>query len=121
MKKRVTVLLATVAALSGCGDMKVKLWPFGESGPRERSREPTNAVDYQCATGKRFYLRMLDGGEAAWLILPEREVRLERIGSSASRYGKGSLVLELGADKISLADGATTTYSDCKPAAPAAR
>jgi len=116
-----TALLTAAALLAGCGDMKMKVWPFGESGPRERSREPLNAAEYQCAAGKRFHLRMIDGGAAAWLILPEREVRLERIGGSATRYGKGGLVLELGADKSSLADGATTTYADCKTGAAEAR
>lgn len=125
MKTRTTVvttmLLVAATLLAGCGEMKMKVWPFGDGSPRERSRDPVNATEYQCAAGKRFYLRMIDGGAASWLILPEREVRLEAIGSGGTRYGKGGLVLELGADKASLADGATTTYADCKPAAPAAR
>ena len=82
-----TALLVAAALLAGCGDMKMKVWPFGDGGPRERSREPLNAAEYQCAAGKRFHLRMIDGGAAAWLILPEREVRLERIGGSATRSG----------------------------------
>lgn len=113
---RAVTLLLSALLLTGCGDMKVKVWPFGDSSPRERSREPVNATDYQCAAGKRFYLRMIDGGVAAWLILPEREVRLERIGGSATRYGKGALVLELGGDNTFLADGANTSHASCKPA-----
>ncbi|MBI5107233.1 MAG: hypothetical protein HZA62_00655 [Rhodocyclales bacterium] len=116
-----TALLVATTLLAGCGDMKMKVWPFGDGSPRERSRDPVNATEYQCAAGKRFYLRMLDGGAAAWLILPEREVRLEGSGSGGTRYAKGGLVLDLGADKASLADGATTTYTDCQPATPAAR
>lgn len=116
-----TTLLVAASLLAGCGEMKMKVWPFGDGSPRERSREPVNATEYQCAAGKRFYLRTIDGGTAAWLILPEREVRLESIGSGGTRYGKGGLVLELGADKASLADGATTTYADCKPATAAAK
>lgn len=116
-----TALLTAAALLAGCGDMKMKVWPFADSGPRERSREPSNAAAYQCAGGKRFHLRMIDGGAAAWLILPEREVRLERIGGSATRYGKGGLVLDLGTDKSSLVDGATTTYADCTTGAAEAR
>lgn len=108
--------------LSACGDINVRKYiPFGNDAPQERSRTPANATEYQCAAGKRFFLRTIDGGTAAWLILPEREVRLESIGSGGTRYGKGGLVLDLGADKASLADGATTTYADCKPAAAATR
>jgi len=111
-------LLAATTLLAGCGDMKPKIWPFGESGPKERSREPTGASEYQCAAGKRFHLRRLEGN-AVWLILPEREVRLE--GSGGTRYVKGGLVLELGSEKSTLTDGATATYVDCVPAQPAAR
>ncbi len=112
-------LLFGMALLAGCGDMKMKVWPFGDSSPRERSREPSNAAEYLCAAGKRFHVRMIEGGAAAWLILPEREVRLERIGESTTRYGKGALLLELGAENSSLTDGASISHATCKPAAEA--
>lgn len=114
MNPRFSLALIAASLIAGCGDMKPKIWPFGESGPRERAREPANAREYTCASNKSFHVRSLDGG-AVWLILPEREVRLERLGDN--RYGKGTLVLELGQDGASLVDGATTTYSGCKPAA----
>ena len=72
--------------LAGCGEMKVNLWPFGSDTVQERSRTPANATEYQCAAGKRFYVRTLEGGTAVWLILPEREVRLERLGPDCARW-----------------------------------
>lgn len=110
-------LLIAASLLTGCGEMKMKVWPFGDNAPREHSRDPANAGEYQCAAGKRFHLRMIEGGAAAWLILPEREVRLERVGENATRYGKGSLLLELGAESASLVDGATISHVNCKVAA----
>ena len=106
--------LAAALLLAGCGEMKMKVWPFGGDTVAERPRTPANAVEYRCAAGKRFYLRTLDGGTAAWVILPEREVRLERIGSGSGRYGKGALVLQLDGERATLADGATTAYADCR-------
>jgi len=114
MDKRITLLFAVTSLLAACGDLKPKIWPFADSGPRERARDPANAQEYACSGDKRFYLRRLDGG-AVWLILPEREVRLEGLGGT--RYGKGSLVLELGTDVASLVDGAATSFSGCRPAA----
>ncbi|MBK9018542.1 MAG: hypothetical protein IPL72_00475 [Sulfuritalea sp.] len=117
--------LAAVALLAGCGEMKVKVWPFGgDSGIQERSRAPANATEYQCAGGKRIYLRRLDGGDAVWLILPERELRLDRIGTDGTRYGKGAMVLQLAENAATLNDGATSPVTGCKtgvaePAAPA--
>ena len=107
--------LAAVALLAGCGEMKVKVWPFGgDSGIQERSRAPANATEYQCAGGKRIYLRRLDGGDAVWLILPERELRLDRIGTDGTRYGKGAMVLQLAENTATLNDGATSPVTGCK-------
>ena len=120
--------LAGVALLlAGCGDMNLKKYnTFGGDSVQERSRTPANATEYQCAAGKRLYVRTLDGGEAVWLILAERELRLERIGSS-QRYSKGNTVLSLNGNEASFADGtATPPYSACKtggsePPAPAGK
>ncbi len=108
--------LAGVALLlSACGDMNLRKYnPFSGDPVQEQSRTPANATEYQCAGGKRLYIRMLDGGEAVWLILPERQLRVERIGSS-QRYSKGNTVLSLNGSEASVADGtATPPYSGCK-------
>ena len=107
--------LAAVALLAGCGEMKVKVWPFGgDSGIQERARAPANATEYQCAGGKRIYLRQLDGGDAVWLILPERELRLDRVGSEGTRYGKGTMVLQLAENAATLTDRSTSPVTGCK-------
>jgi hypothetical protein len=77
--------LACVVLLAGCGEVNVRKYlPFGGDPIQERSRTPANATEYQCAAGKRIYVRTLEGGAAVWLILPERELRLERIGTENS-------------------------------------
>jgi hypothetical protein len=107
---RLSVLVCATGFLSACGG--VSLWPF-ESGPRpETSRAPADAVAYQCEGNKRLYVRMLDNGAAAWVILPEREFRLERV--SPSSYRVGANTLELDGAGASLSEGAVTTYSGCK-------
>ena len=106
--------------LTGCGEINVRKYlPFGgDTAIQERSRTPANATEYQCAGNKRFYLRTLEGGAAAWLILPEREVRLDRLGAEGSmRYSKGNTVLELNGEATQLSDGAAVSFSACKPAA----
>ena len=109
--------MAGVSLLAGCSDMNVKqLWPFGTKTAQERSRTPANATEYQCAAGKRFYVRTLEGGGAVWLILPEREVRLEKLGSdTGTRYSNGIAVLELNGSDATLKDGAAVSFTGCKP------
>ena len=68
--KKLIAGLSTLLALSaaGCGGMSVPTFGlFGEKN-LERSRVPPNSITYQCAAGKRFYLRYLDNGAAAWVI-----------------------------------------------------
>jgi membrane-bound inhibitor of C-type lysozyme len=104
--------------LAGCGDINVKKYlPFTSDTVQERPRAPANATEYQCAAGKRFHVRTLDGGAAVWLILPEREIRLEKLGAEPStRYGKGAVTLELNGKEATLKDGAASAFSGCKAA-----
>ena len=105
---------ASCLLLTACGGFSI--WPFGGSAP-ERSRVPSDATEYQCAGGKYFYLRSMDGGNSAWVILREREFRLDKIDSAGgTRYGNGVAVLELNASEASLSDGSTTSYTGCKVA-----
>lgn len=120
--------LACLGLLAGCGDINVKKYiPFTGDATPERSRAPVNATEYQCNAGKRFYVRTLEGGAAVWLILPEREVRLNKLGAGADlRYSNGIAVLEISGNTATLTDGAAAAFTGCKtggsePAASAAR
>ena len=103
-------------AAAGCGSVSLpsSLWPFSDGKSVERSRVPANSVTYQCAGGKRFYLRTLENGAAAWVILPEREFRLDRVAGDGTRYGNGRAVLTVTAEETSLTDGPTVSYTGCK-------
>jgi membrane-bound inhibitor of C-type lysozyme len=99
--------------LAGCGSLD--LWPFGESTAPPAERKPENAAEYRCDQARRFYVRNLQDG-ALWLILPDRQIRLERSsGAAGGRYGAGRVVLELSGDTAALADP-PLTYSGCKRA-----
>lgn len=110
-----TSLILVSLLLPGCGGAKI--WPFDSDTVQERSRTPANATEYQCAGGKRFFVRTLEGGAAVWLILPERELRLDKLGTdSGLRYGNGIAVLEINGNEASLKDGTAISLSGCKAA-----
>jgi hypothetical protein len=112
---RAALAAIILSTLSACGGFNVNLWPFGGSDKSvDRTRTPANATAYQCAAGKRFYVRNLEDGAAVWLILSDREVRLDR--TSASRYSNGVTVLEISSGEASLSEG-TSSLSGCKAAA----
>jgi len=97
------------ALLSGCST--ANLWPFGDES-LERSTAPANATEYQCAGGKKFYVRNIEKGDAAWLILSDREVALPK--KDAGKYSNGVSTLTIKDGVATLEDNATTTYTDCK-------
>lgn len=116
MKHRITSAAALACAtllLSACSSVNV--WPLGGDKEQDTSRTPAGATAYQCDGGKRLFVRYLDNGAAAWVILPEREFRLNKAASgTGTRYGNGSATLDLADGAATLADGAAVTYSGCK-------
>lgn len=107
-----SVAALTVLSLAGCSSVKV--WPFDDkdNSASSQKRGPANATEYQCAAGKRFYLRNLDNN-GVWLIYPDREVALSK-ASSGNRYTNGIATLDLSAPEATLVDGPTINYSGCK-------
>ncbi len=109
------LLFAAFSLLAaGCSGISMPSLPFGGDRNLELSRVPANSTAYVCSAGKRLYLRMLDNGAAAWVILPEREFRLDRVAGDATRYGNGNAVLTMNGQEASLADGPTVAYANCK-------
>ena len=109
-------LLACLALIAG-GCSNISVWPFGGEKAQNRSRPPANATEFQCSGNKRFYVRYLDNGNAAWVILPEREFRLDKIAAADTRYGNGSTTLDVNGNEATLAIGSAASYQGCKSAA----
>ena len=104
-------LVCAALALNACGS--VDLLSFGGVKEQDPTRPPPGATVYQCDAGKHLYVRYMDNGAAAWVILPERAFRLDKAGAGA-RYSNGSDTLEVGGDAATLSDGANVTYAGCK-------
>ena len=120
--RHVPVICLTILA-GGCGGFNPSsLWPFGEGLQGREPGPPPNALAYRCDGNRSFYLRMLDGG-AAWVILPEREFRLDKAVGAAGRFGNGVATLEVNGDIATLNDGPGQAYTACRvpKAGPAAR
>lgn len=97
--------------LSGCSNIPaVNVWPFG--GEKARDLTPANSTEFQCKGGKRFYVRYLENGNAAWLIYPDREVRLDK--TDGTRYSNGIAALTINGDEALLTDGPAIAYTECK-------
>lgn len=108
-------MLGVSLLVSGCGSFSV--WPFGESkSPSVAGRGPENATEYRCDAGKGFHVRLLEAGKSIWLILPDRQVRLDKSsGAGDGRYTNGIAVLRITSEGAELTDG-PVAYAACKVA-----
>lgn len=118
----VVVSLLACMLLAGCSTVKdltnvdlsnMKVWPFGGSADAPRVYLPANSVPYMCEGNKKFFVRMLDKGASAWLILPDREVLLAQSGTSKV-YSNGISKLDLSSEAVILDVNETTHYVACK-------
>ncbi|HSH72625.1 MAG TPA: hypothetical protein VK974_06170 [Methylophilaceae bacterium] len=109
--------LLLVLLLNGCGGFSV--WPFGGGTKAEAdSYKPENSTEYLCDAGKKFYVRTIDNGAAVWLILPDREVALNKAVSSQSsmHYSNGITTLDITGSDATLDLNPTSSLKGCKQA-----
>ncbi len=114
---RPAALACAILLLGACSSVNLNVWPFGGDKEQDPSRTPAGATAFQCDGGKRLFVRYLDNGAAAWVILPEREFRLNKTTSDAgTRYSNGNATLDIKDSGATLSDGATVTHAGCKAA-----
>lgn len=120
MKHPITRIAALALAgstllFAACSSMNVDLWPFGGGKEQDLTRTPAGATAYACEGGKRLFVRYLDNGAAAWIILPEREFRLNKVTAGAgTRYSNGGATLDLKDNEATLFDGTKPTHAGCR-------
>lgn len=109
-----TILLPI--ALSGCSN--ISIWPWDNDNPAQAGggRTPENSKEYRCEGNRVFHLRYLNEGKTAWVILPERQIALDR-SSTGNTFTNGIAVLKIDDAGTTLTDGPAIAYKDCKPKA----
>lgn len=105
-------LFILITLLTACSSINLTN-PFGTSSVQQ-SKAPKNAVEYVCEGNKRFYVRMLNNGNDAWLIYPDHEVNLTKSSEGNGRYNSGVIVLAINGADTTLNDGEKIAYTGCK-------
>ena len=112
---RTAALVCATLLLGACSSVNLDILSIGRAKEQDVSRTPAGATAYQCDANKRLFVRYLDNGAAAWIILPDRQFRLNKTTSaSGSRYSNGNATLDIKDNAATLSDGATATHADCK-------
>ena len=115
-RKASPVFAGMALFLAGCSTTSFdlnNLWPLGGGKEQDLSRAPAGATAYACEGGKRLFVRYLDNGAAAWVILPDREFRLNK---ASTGYSNGSATLDIKDNVVTLLDGTKPTHVGCKAA-----
>lgn len=105
--------ISTPALLASCSTIGISN-PFG-ANTKEQSRAPQNATAYLCEGNKRFYVRMQNNGNDAWLIYPDHEVNLTKAKETNNRFSSGVITLVINGAETTLNDGEKIAYTACKP------
>ena len=99
--------------LGGCGTIS-DLW---QGGPREQSRVRKDAIQLACDAGKALQVRR-DAG-SIWMILPEREFRLDPVEGAPERerFSNGRTTLTItGGNQVSVEEGGAPQFTGCRVA-----
>ena len=112
---RLTMRIAAIGAaalLTACGG---GWWPFGGTPSDPATRVPPGATEYACAGSKRLLVRYTPDGKSAWVIYPDREFRLDRVGgSSGDRYTNGVSTLSVQGEEVMLEEAGARLFTECK-------
>jgi membrane-bound inhibitor of C-type lysozyme len=89
-------------------------WFRSEPSTGAEPKLPADAVAYRCDQNKRLVVRYPSGGKYAVVMLPDREFRLDAMGSaSGARYGNGRTTLSTQGDEASLEDQGNVLFANC--------
>ena len=110
---KTALITSTLVLLTSCSSISFSN-PFG-SGNKGLSGTPENAIAYACEGNKRFYVRMQNNGNDAWLIYPDHEVNLTKASDNNNKFTSGVITLLINGDETTLNDGEKIAYTACKP------
>ena len=81
---------------------------FEEKDPR-----PEDSIEYNCDKKKSFFLFYLNEGKSVWVILPDREFKLDQVSESQSIYTNDITTLEISSENTQIKNEKEILYDQC--------
>jgi hypothetical protein len=103
--------------LNGCSSFnldKDKITDIFSLYDENQTLSSENSIQFTCNQSQTFFLRYLEDKNAAWIILDNREFRLEKDLVNDNKYSNGKTVLEIYEDYISITSNKKFIYKQCK-------
>tara|TARA_B100001769_G_scaffold261333_1_gene242656 strand:+ start:196 stop:567 length:372 start_codon:yes stop_codon:yes gene_type:complete len=79
----------------------------------EKDIRPDDSIEYNCDKKKSFFLFYLNEGKSVWVILPDREFKLDQVSESQSIYTNDITTLEISSENTQIKNEKEILYDQC--------
>ena len=103
--------------LNACSSInldKDKITDIFSLDDENQTLSPENSIQFTCDQNQTFFLRYLEDKNAVWIILDNREFRLEKDLVDDNKYSNGKTVLEISQGNVSITSNEKSLYEQCK-------
>ena len=115
MKLKLLLLIGILS--SACSLDKVpkidSLSNFFSNDINERNIRPEDSIKYNCDKKKTFFLLYLKEKKSVWVILPDREFRLNQIDETQDIYTNNITTLAISPGQTQIENEKEILYSQC--------
>tara|TARA_B100000768_G_C11193304_1_gene338315 strand:- start:50 stop:424 length:375 start_codon:yes stop_codon:yes gene_type:complete len=80
---------------------------------QERNIRPEDSIKYNCDKKKIFFLLYLKEKRSVWVILPDREFRLNQIDETQNIYTNDITTLEISPEQTQIKNEKEILYNQC--------
>ena len=117
MKLKFFLLILIGSLSSACSLDKVpkidSLSNFFSNDINERNIRPEDSIKYNCDKKKTFFLLYLKEKKSVWVILPDREFRLNQIDETQDIYTNNITTLAISPGQTQIEKEKEILYSQC--------
>jgi|TARA_B110000037_G_scaffold167225_1_gene189340 hypothetical protein len=79
----------------------------------EKTIRPEDSIEYNCDKKKTFFLSYLNEGKSVWIVLPDREFKLDQIDESQNIYSNDITTIEMSSEIIQVINNNEILYDQC--------
>ena len=115
MKLNYFLLLSIISLSSSCSmdSIPIPTVDMFSNTVNEKTIRPEDSIEYNCDKKKTFFLSYLNEGKSVWIVLPDREFKLDQIDESLNIYSNDITTIEMSSEIIQVINTNEILYDQC--------
>ena len=115
MKLNYFLLLSIISLSSSCSmdSIPIPTVDMFSNTVNEKTIRPEDSIEYNCDKKKTFFLSYLNEGKSVWIVLPDREFKLDQIDESQNIYSNDITTIEMFSEIIQVINNNEILYDQC--------